>query len=172
MDTLVPTLKTKRLILRPIRLTDFDVFADILMSDRAKYMDGPYDREAAWSAFTQCAGGWILRGAGYFAIQSRCSEDVLGFVGMGMEFGDQEHELGYFLCADAEGQGIATEAIAAVRDFALGAHELPSLVSYIDPAHSASSAVASRIGAARDQSAEARFDDPVLVWRHKLEGQA
>ncbi|MFY0617355.1 GNAT family N-acetyltransferase [Shimia sp.] len=168
----VPTLETARLTLRAIQLSDFDTFADILMSQRALYMDGPFDRETAWSEFTQCASGWMLRGAGYFTILLRDTGAVVGFVGMGMEYGDQEHELGYFLTAEAEGKGYATEAAEAVRDYALGHQEVPSLVSYIDPPNTSSAAVAARLGATRDTLSEAAFDTPVQVWRHQLEAYA
>ncbi len=172
MEMLVPVLETARLTLRAVRISDFDAFYAILSSERAIYMDGPFDREEAWMEFAQCAGGWLLRGAGYFTILSRQTGDILGFVGMGMEFGDQEHELGFFLVAEAEGKGYATEAAEAVRDFALGHQEIPSLVSYVDPPNTASSAVAERLGATRDTESEALFEEPVYVWRHKLEAYA
>ncbi|WP_294226389.1 GNAT family N-acetyltransferase [uncultured Shimia sp.] len=169
MEMCVPILETPRLTLRPIRLTDFDTFHAILCSDRAAYMDGPFDRDEAWSEFTQCVSGWMLRGVGYFAIVKRDTGAVLGFVGLGMEFGDQEHELGYFLAEEAEGKGYATEAAEAVRDFGLGQQELLSLVSYIDPANTSAAAVAERLGATRDTQSEELFAEPVQVWRHQLE---
>lgn len=172
MEMCVPTLETPRLSLRPMRLTDFSTFHAILSSDRAIYMEGPFDRDEAWAEFTQCVSGWMLRGVGYFAIVKADTGAVLGFVGLGMEFGDQEHELGYFLTEDAEGFGYATEAAEAVRDFGLGQMELPSLVSYIDLPNTQSAAVAERLGAKRDAQAEAMFSDPVQVWRHQLEAYA
>ena len=114
----------------------------------------------------------MLRGVGYFAIVKGDTGSVLGFVGLGMEFGDQEHELGYFLTEEAEGYGYATEAAEAVRDFGLGQLELPSLVSYIDLPNTQSAAVAERLGAKRDEQAEAMFAEPVQVWRHQLEAYA
>jgi RimJ/RimL family protein N-acetyltransferase len=172
MDMCVPPLETARLTLRPIRLTDFDCFFAILSSDRAVFMDGPFDREEAWSEFTQCVSGWMLRGVGYFAIVKRDTGAVLGFVGLGMEFGDREHELGYFLTAEAENKGYATEAAEAVRDFGLGQQELLSLVSDIDPANTSAAAVAERLGAMRDTQSEELFAEPVQVWRHELEAYA
>ena len=152
--------------------SDFSTFAAILSSERAVFMDGPIDREEAWAEFTQCVSGWMLRGVGYFAIVKGDTGAILGFVGLGMEFGDQEHELGYFLTEDAEGFGYATEAAEAVRDFGLGQMELPSLVSYIDLPNTQAAAVAERLGAKRDANAEAMFDEPVQVWRHQLEAYA
>ena len=162
----VPRIETARLVLRAPDLRDFGAYADILMSDRARYMDGPFDREGAWLDFTQYVAGWLLRGAGLWTIQDRTTGMVPGFVSVAMEYGDQEHELGYLLAKDSQGQGIATEATAAARDFAFSAHELPSLVSYVDPENAPSAAVANRLGANRDTQAEAGFDAPVHVYRH------
>ncbi len=172
LEMCVPMLETPRLSLRPMRLTDFDSFSAILSSERAVYMDGPFEREEAWSEFTQCVSGWMLRGVGFFTILKRDTGTILGFVGLGMEFGDQEHELGYFLTPEAEGKGYATEAAEAVRDFGLGQLELPSLVSYVDLPNTQSAAVAERLGAKRDAQAEAMFPEPVQVWRHQLEAYA
>ncbi|SMP27130.1 GNAT family N-acetyltransferase [Shimia sagamensis] len=172
MEMCVPTLETPRLTLRSIRLTDFETFYGILSSERAAYMDGPFDRDEAWFEFTQCVSGWMLRGVGYFAIVKRDTGAILGFVGLGMEFGDQEHELGYFLTEEAEGNGYATDAAEAVRDFGLGQQGLLSLVSYVDPANTSAAAVAERLGAKRDTQSEELFAEPVQIWRHKLEAYA
>lgn len=165
----VPQLETARLVLRAPRLEDFPDYAAILMSDRARYMDGPFSRQSAWLDFTQYAAGWQLRGAGMWTAEQRTSGVVAGFFSAGMEYGDREHELGYLLTAGFEGQGLAAEAIAAVRDFALTALELPSLVSYVDPDNLRSAKAAERSGAQRDTAAEAAFDSKVLVYRHLLQ---
>lgn len=162
----VPRVETARLVLRAPVIADFDTYAQILMSDRARQMDGPFTREAAWLDFTQYLAGWMLRGAGLWTIAARADGAVLGFVSCGMEVGDHEHELGYLLSAEAEGQGIAAEAAVAARDLAFDALELPTLVSYVDPGNSRSAALAQRIGAQRDTRAEAAFEEPVLVFRH------
>lgn len=166
LGALVPRIETERLILRAPELRDFDQYAGILISDRARYMDGPFDRKGAWQDFTQYVAGWLLRGAGVWTVEDRATGSVAGFVSVAVEFGDQEHELGYMLTAAAEGQGFATEAVAAARSFALDTHELPSLVSYVDPDNARSAGVSHRVGAVRDTQAEAVFDDPVHVYRH------
>ncbi|MFW8634958.1 GNAT family N-acetyltransferase [Cribrihabitans pelagius] len=164
----VPRIESARLVLRAPRLEDFPAYAAILMSNRARHMGGPFSRRDAWLDFTQYIAGWQLRGAGMWAAEHRETGAVAGFFSAGMEYGDHEHELGYLLADRFEGQGLAAEAIAAVRDFALSALELPSLVSYVDPGNSRSARAAERTGASRDSDAEAAFDAPVLVFRHAL----
>ncbi|MEM9126236.1 MAG: GNAT family N-acetyltransferase [Pseudomonadota bacterium] len=166
LGALVPRIETDRLVLRAPELRDFDDYAGILMSDRAGFIDGPYDREGAWQDFTQYVAGWMLRGAGVWTVEDKTNAAVLGFVSVAMEFGDQEHELGYLLTDTAEGKGIATEAVTAARSFAFDTQKLPSLVSYVDPDNAKSAHVARRVGAIRDVRAESAFEEPVHVYRH------
>jgi len=166
LGALLPRIETARLILRAPELRDFDEYAEILISDRARFMDGPFDRKGAWQDFAQYVAGWLLRGAGVWTVEDRITGSVVGFVSAAMEFGDQEHELGYMLTAEAEGKGIATEAVAAARNFALDTQDLPSLVSYVDPDNAKSADVVRRVGALRDAQAESAFDELVHVYRH------
>jgi RimJ/RimL family protein N-acetyltransferase len=163
----VPVLTTERLILRAPRVTDFDAYAAIFMSDRSVHMDGPYDREGAWADFTQATAGWILRGIGMWTIERRTDATVLGFGFFWQEFGDPEPEIGWVLTAEAEGNGYATEAAQAILPHALAQFGPGGVVSYIAAANTASLRIAERLGARRDPVAEGAIGDPELtVWRH------
>lgn len=166
----LPRLETARLILRAPEIGDFETYREILMSDRAIYMDGPLDRHDAWLDFTQCVANWMLRGHGLFAIEAKPTGETLGFTLICMEWGDQEPELGWFLAEAAEGRGYAFEAAGAVRDWGLGTLELPALVSYIDPPNARSVQLAERLGAWRDETASAALSEAqgaeVSVYRH------
>jgi RimJ/RimL family protein N-acetyltransferase len=168
---LVPEILTEQTRLRALTVADFPAWAEILCSDRSVYMDGPYSREEAYTEFTAVAGFWFLHGHGFWTVAAREGDEVLGFVGINMEPSDQEPELGFFVRAAAEGRGLAFEASAAARDWARSVN-LPSLVSYIDPANTRSTALALALGAVRDPVAEAVFagtpDAGVTVWRHKM----
>jgi len=166
----LPRLETERLVLRAPEIGDFEPYREILTSDRAIYMDGPLDRRGAWLDFTQVVATWTLRGHGLFVIEAKSTGKTLGFTLIGFEHGDQEPELGWFLTEAAEGQGYAFEAARAVRDWALGTLELPSLVSYIDPPTTRSVHLADRLGAWRDEAASAALSqaqgEEVSVYRH------
>jgi RimJ/RimL family protein N-acetyltransferase len=167
----LPVLETPRLVLRAPALADFDAYAAILCGPDTAHLGGPFDREAAWGDFCTYVAGWLLRGSGLWTVTLRDSGAVLGFVLVGMEYGDAEPELGYLFTEAAQGHGYATEAAAAARDHALDALALPSLVSYVAPEHDRSAAVARRLGARRDGAAERAFaDDPVQVWRYAATG--
>ena len=143
----LPVLQTERLTLRAPVLEDFATYADILMSDRAAYMDGPFDRETAWLDFTSSVSNWLLRGHGGLTITDRATGHVLGLVLLGHEMGDPERELGWLLTDSAEGKGYATEAATALRDWGIGELGGENFVSYIASGNAASIAVAERLGA-------------------------
>ena len=60
--------------------------------------------------------------------------------------GRAEIEIGYRLARAHWGQGYATEAVTAVRDYAFAALEMPRLIALIDPANTTSIRVAEKAG--------------------------
>jgi len=65
--------------------------------------------------------------------------------------GSPEVEIAYDLNREFWGQGYATEAAAAVRDFAFGELGLQRIVSYIVPENIASRRVAEKIGLSEEK---------------------
>jgi RimJ/RimL family protein N-acetyltransferase len=157
---LVPVLTTPRLTLRAPLLDDFGAWFAIVGGDRAEYIGGALDEDEAWAEFCTNTANWMLRGHGMWTINGPGSQ-VVGFALLGFEPGDQEHELGYLMCVSGEGQGFATEAAAAARDYAVQVLGLPSLVSYVAHENHRSAAVAERLGAIRDG-----VIDGCDIWRH------
>jgi RimJ/RimL family protein N-acetyltransferase len=160
----IPTLTTERLVLRPPRLSDFPVLADILCTKRAQYVGGPMSRRDAWDEFAQLSAGWLLHGHGGWTVEM--SGNVCGFVMVGVEPGDHEREVGYLLTQEAEGRGIGQEAARAARDFAYQALGFDTIVSYIDPNNQRSSSLAERLGGNRDPQAEAAMGDRMHIYRY------
>ena len=60
--------------------------------------------------------------------------------------GESAAELGYDFRSDAWGQGFATEAACAVRDYAFKVVRLPQLISLIRAGNLASKRVAEKVG--------------------------
>jgi RimJ/RimL family protein N-acetyltransferase len=83
-----------------------------------------------------------------------------------------EPELGWFLYAGYGGQGYATEAAAAMRDWAFGTRRLTALVSYIERANAPSIRVAERLGGVIDPAAATPFDEPDVVYRYHHRARA
>ena len=167
----VPVIDTRRLQLRGPRIYDFAAYADILCSDRARYMGGPFSRAEAWADFTNYVACWMLHGHGLWTIDAATMPSA-GFVLLGFEYDDPEPELGILLTAGAEGQGYAAEALAAARDHAFAALGWDSVVSYVDPANTRCIALMTGAGAARDAGSEAMLCDGTQVWRHRSGGAA
>jgi len=120
--------------------------------------------DEAWADFAQMCANWLLRGHGLFTVE--IGGRPAGFVVLGAEPGDREHELGFMMSDAAEGRGLALDAAAAVRDWAWRDLGLPTLVSYVDASNTRSAALARRLGAARDPAAEAAIGPGIEVWRH------
>jgi len=168
LTTGIPTLHTGRLTLRALKLEDFATLADLLASDRSRFVSGPMSRLDAWQEFTQLASGWVLHGHGGWTIDQDGS--IAGFVLIGVEPGDHERELGFLLTEEAEGHGIAFEAASAARDFAFDVLKFPTLVSYIDVANTRSHHLAERLGGERDALAEAKMNNKMRIYRYTPKG--
>jgi RimJ/RimL family protein N-acetyltransferase len=160
-----PTLNTARLTLRPMRVGDWPDYAAFLASGRSAGMGGPYDARAAWGVFCHDVALWSLYGHGALMIDLGSTGETVGQVGLNAGPLFPEPELGWMLYAGHEGNGYATEAAAALRDWSFAHLPLDSIVSYTDPQNLASQAVARRLGAVIDPDAQGI--EPVdIVWRH------
>ncbi|QJF52650.1 GNAT family N-acetyltransferase [Roseobacter ponti] len=164
----VPELRTDRLRLRAARLADLPAWNELLVPDTAGHLGGPHDAEDAWNAFCVYVAGWALHGHGLWAVDQRDTGETLGFVHVGLEWGDAEPELGWMFLPGARGQGYATEAARAARDWAFDEGGLQTLVSYVHPDNTASAALARRLGAAPD--AQNHYDLPgAIAFTHRPE---
>lgn len=160
-----PVLHTQRLTLRAPVIADFPAYAAFWASDRSAYMGGPKDEAGAWFWFCHDVAQWALLGHGALMVDLTVSGTTVGQVGLngGPKF--PETELGWQVYQGNEGQGYATEAAAALRDWAFASLPVDSLVSYTDPYNAASIRVAKRLGAVPDPEALCQDPDD-LVWRH------
>lgn len=163
---MIPTLTTARLLLRPPRAEDFAAYAAFCASPRAAGMGGPFGLREAWGMFCHEAAGWSLFGAGALMLEARANGACLGLVSISSGPRFPEPELGWIVYAPHEGQGYATEAAAALRDWAAAERGLTRLVSYVDPGNARSIAVARRLGAVLDLDAVPQ-DPGDLVFRHR-----
>jgi RimJ/RimL family protein N-acetyltransferase len=161
----IPTLRTRRLVLRPMLEADFPAYRNLMASPRSVYMGGPFDEARAWGMFCHDIACWTLYGHGGLMIDVAATTECVGQVGINHGPLFPEKELGWLLYDGFEGQGYVTEAATALRDWAFAELKLSSLVSYFDPANARSIAVAERLGAVRDDTAP-RQDPEDLVYRH------
>ena len=167
---MIPTVTTDRLILRGAQRDDFDAFADMLASDRAAFMGGPFDRDAAWQRFAMNLASWPLDGFGAWMITDRDTGTFMGDVGITHPIRFPEPELGWTLTQDAEGKGYAFEAATAARDWYWANTDAKSVVSYITPGNARSEALARKLGATQDANAplpDGETPEETAVYRHR-----
>ena len=158
----LPVLETARLRLRAPRMEDLALWTEIWTAPDCHVR---MTEERAWEEFCVYTAGWLLHGHGLWTIERKADGARLGFVLLGLEWGDAAPEIGWALARDARGEGYATEAAAAVRDHAAPLLGPEGALSYIDAANAPSRAVAERIGARR----AADHDATTLVYRHGLD---
>lgn len=161
----VPTLETERLVLRPMRHEDLRPYADLMASPRSVFMGGPFNELATWRMFCQDIALWTIYGHGALMIDRKSDVTCVGQVGINHGPLFPEKELGWLLFDGFEGNGYATEAGGALRDWAFSVLGLSTLVSYFDPQNHASMAVSSRLGGVRDNNAAVQ-DEGDVVFRY------
>lgn len=163
-------IKTDRLLLRPMEITDIDdmlrIFTDPPVLD--SFGIPPFSRYQMES--------WVQRnlqhqdeyGYGLFSVILSSNDQLIGDCGleqMKLE-GETEVELGYDFLSEYWHQGYATEAAKAVCEYAFGELNLPRLVSLIRVGNDASIRVAERIGM-NLISEITRYDN--WYWQYGLE---
>ncbi|MBC6437650.1 MAG: GNAT family N-acetyltransferase [Rhodobacteraceae bacterium] len=164
----VPMLETVRLRLRAPNLQDLPQWTEIFTGPASHGFGGPFTPEDAWAGFSSYTACWMLHGHGLWTVERREDGEGLGFVHLGLEWCDDEPELGWLFLPRHQGQGYAAEAAAAAR--AWGLELLPGFVSYVEPGNAPSNRLARRLGATRDAAAEAAIlaseGGRAHVWRH------
>jgi RimJ/RimL family protein N-acetyltransferase len=141
-------LETDRLLLRLPRIGDFERYAELMMHPTAAgHIGGPLTRHEAWRKFLQMPGAWMLQGFGMFSVVEKATGLWIGQAGPWQPDGWPGTEVGYAFHPDAWGKGYATEACAASMDWAFEALGWDEVIHSIDPANTASQAVARRLGA-------------------------
>jgi len=155
----LPVLETARLRLRAPRMEDLPLWTAIWTAPDCHVR---MTEERAWEEFCVYAAGWLLHGHGAWALERREDGARVGFVLLGLEWGDAAPEIGWAIAREARGQGYAAEAARAVQAHAAALLGEEAALSYIDAANAASIRVAERVGARR----LADFDPTTRVYAH------
>jgi RimJ/RimL family protein N-acetyltransferase len=178
------TLCTDRLCLRAPAPHDaealYDLFADEEVM-RGLNREPVSDVEDARAMIEEGMAGWRADGLGPFLLQTRGTDRLLvGQAGL-MIFdtrgwtpstcaqagGHAQPELGWALIRAHWGRGYATEAAAAIRDWARESRSVGALVSLISPDNARSQRVAERLGATPAETVTPLHTRrQTVVWRH------
>ncbi len=165
--TLVPTLETDRLILRGVKSSDFEPFADFFASKASRFIGGPLDRVSVWRALSGYAGSWFMRGYGEFALEEKVSGKFAGLVGPWFPEGWPEPEIAWTIIPEFQGKGFAKEAALRSLRFAYQDLGWKTACSCIDADNTPSIKLAESLGAICEGETEIQPHGPALLYRHR-----
>lgn len=145
-------IKTEQLILRPLRNSDLEALCALFLDPEVmRYsINGtktPEDVKVWLQA--QIEESESGHGIELLAVNNKSAAKVIGYCGLTLFTnidGDTEIEIGYRLTRMYWGNGYATEAAGAVRDYAFTKLQINRLVALIEPSNTRSIAVAQKIG--------------------------
>ncbi|THJ54148.1 GNAT family N-acetyltransferase [Candidatus Frankia alpina] len=146
--TAIPTLTTKRLVLRPLDNADVPGFVEIWSDPEfTRYIGGRSDPDSVWHAMAGNIGCWALTGVGPWAVVERSTGSLVGRAGLWTEPGWPGVEAVWFIRRDRWGRGYAREAANAAIGWAFAQRpDLDEVVAVILPDNTASVRVAERLG--------------------------
>jgi RimJ/RimL family protein N-acetyltransferase len=140
-------LQTARLILRPLRMEDFEPWAATMAdSEAARVIGGLQVRAVAWRGSMTMAGAWHLRGFAMFSVIERSTGRWLGRLGPWHPEGWPGPEIGWAIIRPCRGRGYATEGAAATMDWVFDVPGWSGVVHCIAPENIASQVVARKLG--------------------------
>ena len=143
-------IETPRLTLREFEPTDLDAMRLVFGDEEVMHFgSGVQDDEYIRKFIESCRANYRERGFGLWAVCEYENTRALGYCGLTLFpdiNGREEVEIGYRLARDVWGQGFATEAAMAVREFATDSLEFHRLIALIDPQNERSIRVARKLG--------------------------
>jgi RimJ/RimL family protein N-acetyltransferase len=145
----VQILETPRLILREFRPGDVNSLALILSdAETMRYYPAAYDRAGVEEWIARNLRRYAEHGHGLWAMILKSSGELAGDCGLTVQDveGTNEIEIGYHVRRDLWGQGLATEAACACRDFGFAHLPVERLISLIRPENLQSRRVAENNG--------------------------
>jgi RimJ/RimL family protein N-acetyltransferase len=106
------------------------------------------EAEAQWNRGADFGYGLFARAEGDESGESREDGEgrLLGAFGLTARRGPKTLEIGYWLCADATGRGLASRAVEALTDVATALPGVERVLVFCDEANHASSAIPRRLG--------------------------
>jgi hypothetical protein len=170
--------ETQRLFLRHFHILDGPAMERVFCDPQVMQFSTGV-RSPEWVRFWlgRCLENYFKNwGFGRWAVVDKRSRAVIGFCGLGYfqdVGGVPETEIGYRLARAHWGQGFATEAASAVRDYGFGTLGLPRLISIIDARNTASIRVAEKVGLRYEKDVIFEgFPDRVYAISHPTAGSS
>ena len=145
LDTL--QLETSRLVLRVPRLDDLEPWAAMMMdAEAAQFIGGVSPRSVTWRGLMSMIGAWHACGFAMFSVCEKGTGRWVGRLGPWMPDGWPGPEVGWAIVRDCWGRGYAPEGAIAATNWAFDNLGWTRVIHSIDPANTASQAVARKLG--------------------------
>jgi len=164
-----PTLETRRLILRPPELQDFEPLVELTGdAETMRFITGEtMDRFATWRMLAANVGAWVMKGCSMFSVIEKESGKWVGRIGPIDIPGWPGTEVGWMVLKDFRGKGYAYEAVVACMDFAVDELGWQEIIHSIEPANLVSRKLAEKLGSRilRQQRLDPPFDKDISdIW--------
>lgn len=166
---------TERMRLRRHSIADFGHSAALWSdADVVRYISGkPSTRSESWSRLLRYIGHWQALAFGYWVVEDRLTGQFLGEVGLADYKRDMTPplgpwpEIGWVMAPQAQGRGLASEAVAAALEWSDRMLAAERTVCIIDPEHSVSLRVAAKNGFVERSTGEIGGSPVVVMERLK-----
>jgi RimJ/RimL family protein N-acetyltransferase len=145
----MPILQTPRLILRELVPEDCDTLALVLSDpETMRHYPTSLDRKGVGQWIARNRSRYATDGHGLWGMVLKSSGELIGDCGLIRQEvdGEQLVEIGYHVRRDFWGQGLASEAARACRDYGFAHLKVNRLISLIRPENIPSRRVAEKIG--------------------------
>ena len=142
-------IETPRLILREFLPSDADALARVISDpETMRFYPAPFNRTGVEDWISRNLRRYEKDGYGLWAMELKATAEMIGDCGITLQEVDDEvlPEIGYHLRRDMWGQGFATEAARACRDYGFEHVNAQFLISLIRPENLPSRRVAERNG--------------------------
>ena len=142
--------ETPRLVLRKVVQEDASALFEILGDSEVMRFSihGPETPEGVQKFLDATFKRYSRDGFGQWAVIEKASGNLIGECGISVQIIDdtKEYEIGYRFSRQSWGQGMATEAAIACRDFGFTKLKLEKLISLIEAENHQSIRVAEKVG--------------------------
>ena len=157
-------------MLRDFELRDLDYFLRFFADPQAsEHVGGPSGREDTWRRMLAGAALWKLSGIGMWSIERRSDGATIGHLGFFDFLRDCDPsiagsaEMGWILAPEAHGQGLASEACAAILTWFEEQFGKQPIWAMISPGNEPSMKLAGKLGFTRQPDGTYR-DKPQTYW--------
>jgi len=142
-------LETTRLALRNFSPDDAEALGLVLSDpETMRFYPAPFDRVGVEQWISRNMRRYAENGHGLWAVVLKSSGELIGDCGLTVQDLDDVHEIeiGYHVRRDLWGQGLATEAARACRDYGFAQLPVERIISLIRPENVGSRRVAEKNG--------------------------